>query len=317
MFGPEIEKANAAKAAAHKQIHGDPDKRAKPKTISYTPQSKKNVVDFGADPKTTKGQKKGFLTGINYMMPHTSSGLKTASGKLFNLCANASPGCAEGCLHSAGDPRRMKGKVAKRMRKTELYKDNRPEFMSRMHKQIGMAKDWVKRKFPGMKLAIRLNGTSDIGWHGTSHQVDGKNLMQHHDKVQFYDYTKNKTVATAHREGRLPKNYHITYSRDETPESHAFALDHISKGGTAAVVMRGMHPKTGKLCTHKGSCGCVLPKTWLGHKVIDGDKHDHRFLDKKENGLAPHEGAWVGLKAKGKAMQDTSGFVVHDHQANP
>ena len=332
LTGPEMARANKSRAAAQAQIQGNPDAKKKKATISYTPQGKKNVVDFGADPKTAKGQSKNFLTGINYMMPHTSSGLKTVSGKLYNLCANASAGCSAACLHTAGDPRRMEGKIGKRMRKTEQYKDDRKSFVAALHKQIAMTFDWMKGKNKNtgldrapknMKLAIRLNGTSDIGWHGTSHHTEGKSLMDHFDgkggrrRVQFYDYTKNKTVAKNHREGKLPENYHITYSRDETPESDAFAMDHISNGGTAAIVMRGVSPKTGLPCQHKGSCGCLLPATYKGHPVINGDKHDHRFLDKKENGLAKHEGAWVGLKAKGDAMTDVTGFVVHDPHLHP
>ena len=45
-----------------------------------------------------------------------------------------------------------------------------------------------------------------------------------------------------------------------------------------------------------------VPGEWLGRKVIDGDAHDLRFLDP--------EGVIVGLKAKGRAKKDTSGFVV-------
>ena len=45
-----------------------------------------------------------------------------------------------------------------------------------------------------------------------------------------------------------------------------------------------------------------LPKTFKGLPVIDGDKDDLRFLDP--------EGVVVGLKAKGKAKRDKSGFVI-------
>jgi hypothetical protein len=44
------------------------------------------------------------------------------------------------------------------------------------------------------------------------------------------------------------------------------------------------------------------PAEWCGRKVVDGDEHDARFVDKR--------GVIVGLKAKGKARQDRSGFVV-------
>jgi hypothetical protein len=45
-----------------------------------------------------------------------------------------------------------------------------------------------------------------------------------------------------------------------------------------------------------------LPKTFLGRPVINGDENDLRFMDEKY--------VIVGLKAKGKAKSDNSGFVV-------
>jgi hypothetical protein len=45
-----------------------------------------------------------------------------------------------------------------------------------------------------------------------------------------------------------------------------------------------------------------VPETYLGRTVINGDETDLRFLDPK--------GVIVGLKAKGKAKKDTTGFVV-------
>ena len=53
----------------------------------------------------------------------------------------------------------------------------------------------------------------------------------------------------------------------------------------------------------------TLPKTWNGFQVIDGDKHDARFLDEP--------GTVVGLLAKGRpAKTDDRGFVVRigEHQ---
>ena len=45
-----------------------------------------------------------------------------------------------------------------------------------------------------------------------------------------------------------------------------------------------------------------VPETYLGRTVINGDETDLRFLDPK--------GVIVGLKDKGKAKKDTTGFVV-------
>jgi hypothetical protein len=49
--------------------------------------------------------------------------------------------------------------------------------------------------------------------------------------------------------------------------------------------------------------GKELPVTFMNRKVIDGDLHDARIDDPK--------GVIVGLRAKGPARKDTSGFVVH------
>ena len=46
-----------------------------------------------------------------------------------------------------------------------------------------------------------------------------------------------------------------------------------------------------------------LPETYKGFKVVNGDESDLRFLDPRNS--------IVGLKAKGKAKKDTTGFVVN------
>jgi hypothetical protein len=47
----------------------------------------------------------------------------------------------------------------------------------------------------------------------------------------------------------------------------------------------------------------TMPIYYKGREVIDGDKSDIRFKDKPN--------VVVGLKAKGKARHDSSGFVIH------
>jgi hypothetical protein len=61
--------------------------------------------------------------------------------------------------------------------------------------------------------------------------------------------------------------------------------------------------------------GQPFPEDWMGYKVLDGDQHDLRFLDKLEG-----DGPFViGLrgkgKAKGKAKGTESGFVVDPEKA--
>ena len=102
----------------------------------------------------------------------------------------------------------------------------------------------------------------------------------------MYDYTKNPIRMKVYLAGKLPKNYHLTFSLSENNKTEA--LDILSKGGSVAVVFD----------TKKGQ---PLPDTWNGYKVIDGDLSDLRFLDEA--------GVVVGLRAKGKARKAKLGFV--------
>jgi hypothetical protein len=54
-----------------------------------------------------------------------------------------------------------------------------------------------------------------------------------------------------------------------------------------------------------------MPDEFMGAPVIDGDANDLRFKDGLPQGMRSvnNAGVIIGLKAKGKARKDTSGFV--------
>ena len=129
----------------------------------------------------------------------------------------------------------------------------------------------------GLKPAVRLNATSDIPWEGVAREL----LARWRSRgVVFYDYTKSPERA-------IRQPYHLTFSRSESNDADCERV--IDAGGTVAVVFS----------TRKGES---LPATFRGRKVIDADEHDLRFLDPR--------GVWAGLRAKGPARKDSSGFVV-------
>ena len=121
----------------------------------------------------------------------------------------------------------------------------------------------------GKLAAVRLNVFSDIPWERFL------DLTRFPD-IQFYDYSK--VLA---RLGRTPVNYYLTFSRSETNEPQARQA--LTRGFNVAVPFRDP------------------PASFLGHPVIDGDTHDYRFLDPRP--------VVVGLKPKGLARDDTTGFV--------
>ena len=226
----------------------------------------KSLLSIDTNAKTVKGQKQGYRTGILYLAPASVSGV-------INVCAFASPACETACLYTAG--RGAFNSVQKaRIAKTRLYVSDKSAFVETLKTNVRqlIAKCAKVNATP----AVRLNGTSDIGWerHG---------IIQAFNETQFYDYTKNYIRMIGFLFGKLPSNYHLTFSRSETNDD--LCLDVLNRGGNVAVVFRN-----------------ELPTHWNGFPVINGDENDLRFLDPK--------GVVVGLKAKGKAKSDTTGFVV-------
>ena len=141
-----------------------------------------------------------------------------------------------------------------------------------------------KAKRLGLKLVVRLNGTSDIVWENTP-IVFSKSLgysftiFELFPQTQFYDYTK---YPTRHK---LPNNYHLTFSYSGAASFIPIVAKWDSKvtNQNIAVVFN------------------KVPTDMFG-PVINGDSNDLRFLDPVN--------VTVGLKAKGKAKTDTTGFVV-------
>jgi hypothetical protein len=240
--------------------------------------AKKNLLSVNADAKTIKGQKKGYLTGILYLAPDTTSGIA-------NTCPFATEGCRQACLFTAGRAGMFPEINKARIGKTGMFKFDRSAFMNTLSKNITRLVGKADRE--GFTPAIRLNGTSDLPWENVK-GADGKSIMEQFPDVQFYDYTKNPSRMDQYLKGGMPKNYHLTFSRSETNDAATMQI--LKDGGNAAVVFQVKR-------------GHPLPTDWNGYKVIDGDETDVRFLDDKST--------VIGLRAKGKAKKDTTGFVLN------
>lgn len=247
------------------------------------------------NPKIEKSVKFGYLTAVLHLAPANLSG--------YEVCPKATAGCRAACLNTAGRGGIAKGGMlthdsiaagarnpiqAARIRRTRWYFEDRKGFMVALVMDI--AKVVVLAAKHGLKPAIRLNGTSDIPWERVA-AVGDANIMALFPTVQFYDYTKR----TNRRD--LPANYHLTLSLAEDNDADAVAT--LRAGGQVAAVF---HPadQFGRIPGGM-SFASAYDATHTVWRVIDGDEHDLRFLDPK--------GVIVGLKAKGNAKRDTSGFV--------
>ena len=193
----------------------------------------------------------------------------------YQVCANATT-CIAPCLYTAGRGR-FDNVQAARIRKTRYFFEDRESFMRDLVDDIEKSIKYAKKR--GLIPVFRLNGTSDIPWEKIRVK-EYRNIFEAFPDVQFYDYTKIPGRS-------LPNNYHVTFSHDGLNWEKS-CRDALYNGQNVAVVFD------------------KIPEKFRGWPVIDGDLSDLRFLDKNTLPL----GLIVGLKAKGNAKKDLSGFVV-------
>lgn len=230
------------------------------KTVKYLSPGSTNA-------KTAKNSLKTFIL---YLTPGTTNG--------HNLCPKASAGCLAACLYTAGRGSFSNVQQA-RANKTVQYLRDKPAFMRALSYEI--LKQYNKAKKAGEKIAIRLNGTSDIDLIYLLQKYADLDITTLADHIIFYDYTKILQKAIRYQ---AHPNYIVTFSRSESNQAEVEQA--IKFGINVAAVFSG-----------------DLPKTYLGAPVVDGDKSDLVMIYNK--------GAVLGLKAKGRAKKDTSGFVIN------
>ena len=229
----------------------------------------------------TKLAKTNKVAGSN----HLYAGLSLYPDE--RLCPGSkAAGCMGPCLKSAGIASFTPSVTIARQAKATRFLEDREGFIAQLVKDL---ESLVKKASKEGKTArVRLNVLSDVAWESEPCERNGSRfdgIPQAFPEIQFYDYTKR-----AARIGKVPENYSLTFSfSGVTKYAKQVALAE-SRGANMAVVF---HIKKGQ----------SLPKLWRGRSVIDGDIHDARTDDPA--------GVIVGLRAKGQAKKDVSGFVVN------
>jgi hypothetical protein len=198
-----------------------------------------------------------------YLAPAKTSG--------YQVCSHSTPECRMGCLNTSGRAgiEEFSGltKIRDcRIKKTRLFYENTNFFMQWMFAEI--RKYQLKAQRDGFFFSVRLNATSDIDWANV--RIDGKNIFQIFPEILFYDYTKNagKFIDKA-------ANYHLTLSYTGRNWLACEAL--LKQGVNIAMVFNVKNES-------------LLPKSYRGYKVINGDLTDYRIDDAK--------GIIIGLKWK-------------------
>ena len=188
-----------------------------------------------------------------------------------NTCPKATRGCIAACLNTAG-----RGGMFKRGETTNVIQKARIRKTNYFYDdRAGFMYDLMQDIKKGIRLANKLGltpvFTSDISWEKYT-MTEGMNVFDVFAGIQFYDYTKVLGRKVKHIE-----NYHLTFSKADGNDSDV-----------AEALLQGM------------SVVAVYDKIPAG--VPSADLDDLRFLDPK--------GTMLGLKAKGRAKKDYSGFVI-------
>lgn len=185
--------------------------------------------------------------------------LAHASTSGVNGCRYSTPECRKGCVSYAGNGMYKKVQAA-RQRKTLFLNSHPDAFLGLLEWELDRV--W---SLHGKDARVRLNTFSDLPWESIH-----PGLFLDLPKMKFYDYTKWPVR-------QVPQNYRLTFSASEKTKDQD-VLDMLETGRNVAVVFAVGRTKD-------------LPKTYLGHKVIDGDKSDDRYLDRRPR--------IVGLRTKG------------------
>ena len=210
-------------------------------------------------------------TYILYLAPYNQN------SKGINICPKASEGCAAACLFTAGRGA-FSNVIKARQNKTEYYLQDKKAFINQLASEL-IKIDKKASKNTNQTL-IRLNGTSDLDFIFLLKKYASFDISNYNN-LHFYDYTK---ILGKVKKYSNNKNYTLTFSRAEDNEKDIFKA--VKYGANVSAVFNGK-----------------LPQTYKGIPVIDGDKTDNEMLK--------YKGFILGLKAKGKARTDKSGFVIN------
>lgn len=197
---------------------------------------------FNRNTKLLKGD--NFNVGLE-LLPADISGKKS-------LCAGAGE-CKFTCLAFSGVGNvltykriydgKLPAPLLAKCKRTKLFLEDRKFFEDLLNIELQTFRRVADLK--KVKLAIRMNVTSDVDW---------SDFINGNPDIQFYSYSKIFNRAEQ-------PNHHITYSASEkTSKNQICKL--IAKGKNVAMIFK------------------KVPSEWNGIEVMNGDENDDRYNDK-------------------------------------
>lgn len=219
-----------------------------------------------ASPKLIKSNGMGFY--------NAGIGLAQANLSVTNNCAGSTPDCRKLCLGNFGRAEFLPQLMQTRVNRSNFLHQYRQLAWETMLPQLMAIDRRATRN--GLTVAFRPDITSDKNWDLILPQ-----LFKTFPNWKFYGYTKLRSKITRYLAGKNPVIPTFSWSDRLTRQNDGldYCKSILNAGINIAVVFYDSKTLAGK-----------LPRTFLGTTVIDGDKHDLRFLDP--------QGVIVGLKPK-------------------
>ena len=228
----------------------------------------------GGNPKLGKTTRAGFDHGFGEIEGAAVSRARVAGLSLHPdpvLCAGSkAAGCMPECLRNQGRGK-MDSVTGARQARADWFYSDPVAFLTQLKGELENFRDTCRRS--EVLPFVRLNVLSDVEW-------EKYGVPQAFPEILFYDYTKLSA-----RLCKTPDNYRLIFSYSGRPQYARQVSRAMATGLPVAVVFRG-----------------GLPAQFLGRRVIDGDRSD--ILNYRAAGKI------VGLRAKGTAARDRSGFVI-------
>ena len=254
-----------------------------PKLIGQNTKMKKDVVD-NLDNDLE-------IWGLS-LAPHWISG--------FNTCNGLSNGCAHSCLMFTGMGAKFmiasdgQHKVAiARIVRTILWFKFRDQFKAKLLRSISNKAKLLKSK--KIAMAFRPNVFSEIKFEKLFPELF---ILCNKLNVATYDYVKDISRI---KDNPFRSTYSMTFSLSE---NNALFIPTALKHGCNIAVVTDIPLNKNKDRTYKFNPPKTITIAGIELETIDGDQHDARYLDKKQN-------AFIVLRGKGQTIRkDETNFMV-------
>lgn len=214
-----------------------------------------------------------------YLAPAKSSG--------YEVCPGRTAECTLLCLNESGrNKMNTEREVIRnsRIKKTRLFHEEHQFFVKWVFEEIKLARKKAEKL--NYRFSVRLNNTSDISpedFYILNENGTRVNILEYFNDVKFYDYTK---VPERLELTKKYSNYDLTFSFSGTNKFDCLQM--LKNDVRVSVVFK------------------VVPETFWGYPVVNGDNYDMRYLDPKQS--------IIGLKFKQvrNKLDKRYKFVIQD-----